>query len=392
MDKEKFLELVDKYIAGKASAEEERLLFRLYEKFQERGEEWDSTQMGEESEVRERIHGRISEEIKRRQRKQVLSPVRLGVAASVLIAFLSSVMIFSVRQSKDMPVVAQVAAPDTAPDTSPNGSKATLTLADGSEINLDDAAEGELAKQAGVRISKEADGQLVYAVVGSASGNAVTEANAYNAIKTPKGGQYQVLLPDGSKVWLNAASSLRYPARFTGLQRRVELTGEAYFEVAKNADMPFVVESRGQVVEVLGTHFNIDAYADEAFISTTLLEGAVRVSADKASSPQLLAPGQQALVSQTGSAVLVRQVDIDEAVAWKSGYFMFNDQDLESIMRELARWYDVQVEYQGDVGSIKFGGVVSRSKTITQTLRVLELASNVRFKVEGKKVIVIPLV
>ncbi|PTX15065.1 FecR family protein [Pontibacter mucosus] len=390
MDKEKFLELVDRYLAGKASAEEERLLFRLYEKFQERGEGWDSAQMGEESEVRERIHGRISEEIKRRQRKQVFSPLRLGVAATLLIAFLSTVLMLYVRQSKDMPVVAQVAAPDTVRDTSPDGSKATLTLADGSEIILDDAAEGELAKQPGVRISKAADGQLVYAVVGPASGNVVTEANAYNAIKTPKGGQYQVVLPDGSKVWLNAASSLRYPARFTGLQRRVELTGEAYFEVEKNADMPFVVESRGQVVEVLGTHFNIDAYADEAFISTTLLEGAVRVSADRASSPQLLAPGQQALVSQASSAVLVRQVDIDEAVAWKSGYFMFNDEDLESIMRELARWYDVQVEYQGDVGSIKFGGVVSRSKTITQTLRVLELASNVRFKVEGKKVIVMP--
>lgn len=390
MDKDKFLELVNKYLAGEASADEEGLLFSLYERLQGRGKTWETAQMGEESEVGKRIHGRISEEIKRRQRRRVFSPLRLAVAASVLVALLSSVLFLYLRQSYDQPVVVQVAMPGVGNDTPPGGNKATLTLADGSEINLDDAADGELARQSGISITKAADGQLVYTVAGSSPGNGSVEADAYNAIATPKGGQYQVVLPDGSKVWLNAASSLRYPARFAGLQRKVELTGEAYFEVAKNADMPFVVVSRGQVVEVLGTHFNVSAYADEATTKTTLLEGAVRVLAGKANHPKQLAPGQQALVSQSGSSVLVRQVDVDEAVAWKNGYFMFADEELESIMRKLARWYDIEVEYQGDVGNVKFGGVVSRSKSVTETLRILELASNVRFKVEGRRVLVMP--
>lgn len=233
---------------------------------------------------------------------------------------------------------------------------------------------------------------MVYVVdkAESSSGSAASAQPLYNTIETPKGGQYQVDLPDGTKVWLNAGSLLRYPTNFTGKIRSVELTGEAYFEVAKNAHKPFKVLSKNQVVEVLGTHFNISSYTDDISVKTTLLEGSVKVLSSKVNQTKLLKPGQQSDINYTNNAFFIKSVNTDEVIAWKNGYFLFSDEDLKSIMARFARWYNVDVEYQGDVDNLRFGGMVSRSKDLTQALKVVEQAGNVKFKIEGRRVIVMP--
>jgi ferric-dicitrate binding protein FerR (iron transport regulator) len=195
------------------------------------------------------------------------------------------------------------------------------------------------------------------------------------------------MLSDGSKVWLNAASSLRFPASFAGKERKVELLGEAYFEVAKNAAMPFKVKVNGMEVEVLGTHFNINSYENESTVRTTLLEGSVKINNNNSSS--LLKPGQQAQVNKAGEIKIINNVDVEEAIAWKEGKFQFDRADIHDIMRQLARWYDVDVEYKGSVSS-HFGGTISRDVNLSQVLNMLHLTGEVKFQIEDRKVIVMP--
>jgi transmembrane sensor len=267
-------------------------------------------------------------------------------------------------------------------DIAPGGNKAVLTLANGQKISLTDAKDGELASQAGVIIKKKANGQITYTIAGRGGANRL--AAEYNTIDVPMGGQYQVDLPDGTKIWLDAQSSFRYPVNFTGKERKVEVTGEAYFEVAHNKSMPFKVKSAGQIVEVLGTHFNVMAYPGEKLIKTTLLEGSVKIS--NATSEQVIAPGQQAQVSS--SAIKVVDADVEDAVAWKNGYFKFHE-NLEGIMNKIARWYNVEIIYEETPDSIQeFGGEISRGKNISAVLNIIEKTSNIHFKVEGRRVIV----
>ena len=214
-----------------------------------------------------------------------------------------------------------------------------------------------------------------------------TPETLYNTISTPNGGDYQLVLADGSKVWLNAASSLRFPANFVGRERKVELTGEAYFEVAKNPAMPFKVKLNGMEVEVLGTHFNINSYADESAIRTTLLEGSIKINRPHASS--LLKPGQQAMMDKNGQISVINDADLDEAVAWKDGKFQFDRADIHNVMRQLARWYNIDVEYKGTVAS-HFGGTISRDVNLSKVLGMLHLTGEVKFQVQDKKVIVMP--
>lgn len=277
----------------------------------------------------------------------------------------------------------------TKTDIRPGGNKALLTLADGSKIVLDDASNGTIAKQSGCLITKTSTGQLVYTIQSaSATANDLKTQTALNTIETPRGGQYQVNLPDGTKVWLNAASSLSFPARFSGFQRKVILKGEAYFEVAKNKSMPFIVNSSKQKIEVLGTHFNISAYTDENRIKTTLAEGSVKVSLiENNLEQQILKPGQQAIAD---NHIKVIPVDIEEALAWKDGLFMFNNEDLENIMKKVERWYDVKVDFQeNDLRNKHFSGTVSRFGKVSQILKTLELTGSVHFKIEGRKIIVL---
>lgn len=260
-------------------------------------------------------------------------------------------------------------------DVAPGGNKAILTLADGSKISLDEAKNGNVAEQAGTRITKATEGRIIYLPDASESAASVT---GFNTIETPAGGQYQVQLPDGTGVWLNASSSLRYPVRFSGKTRTVEITGEAYFEVAHNADIPFIVSSAKQEVKVLGTHFNIMAYPDENMVKTTLLEGSVKVTAGK--SELLLRPGQQS-EANANEVRLNKDADTDIAVAWRYGKIQFMDSDIRSIMRMLSRWYNVEVEFTGGPIVNNFGGSVSRSKNLSEVLKVLEATGDVHFKI-----------
>ena len=297
-------------------------------------------------------------------------------------------------------------------DVLPGNDRAILQLADGSTIILDSIQNGKIADQGSAAINKQ-DGIVMYNSGQKNSSNIrVTQGTgaafiAYNTLRTPKGGQYQLQLPDGSKVWLNAQSSLRFPATFTGNERLVELTGEAYFEVEKDPNKPFRVnilsstggskgDRPGGIVEVLGTHFNINAYDDEEVIKTTLLEGKVKMSAipDKsglAGNPQsaILSPGEQVSLSQSSHLSQPIPVQTEEVTAWKNGLFRFQDASIESIMRQIARWYDVDIVYERKIDN-QFIGTIPRQVPVSTVLKILESTGWVHFKIEGKKITVAP--
>jgi len=263
----------------------------------------------------------------------------------------------------------------------PGGNKATLTLANGSTILLDSARNGHLAFQGKTNIVK-VDGQLTY------KGTGATEI-LFNLISTPRGGQYAVILADGTKIWLNAASSLKYPTAFTGTSRSVELTGEAYFEVAGDKSKPFKVRLNGMDVQVLGTKFNIKAYLDDESVKTTLVDGSVKLSAVIAGEA-LLKPGQQGIWSQQQPRFTIREVNTNNEIAWRNGYFAFDNENIHDIMKDLSRWYNVDIEFGNNLIEKKFGGTVSRYQNAEEVLEMLELTGSVHFNVKGKKIIVMP--
>jgi transmembrane sensor len=270
-------------------------------------------------------------------------------------------------------------------DIDPGKNVAFLTLSDGKKIALDQAANGQLAKQDDITITKTSDGKLIYTVNPK---QANLQGDAFNTIETPRGGQFQLTLPDGSKVWLNAASSLKYNLALNSLKpRKVELQGEAYFEVSHDKTRPFTVVTKSGSVQVLGTHFNINSYSDEKSEQTTLVEGSVKVHSDLGHSDKLLIPGEQSLINETG-AIKVSKADIEATLAWKNGLFMFEDESLKSIMQKVSRWYDIEVVYQDVDSEQTFGGSVSRYDKISKVLSKLEKVGGVKFKIDGRRVIV----
>lgn len=268
----------------------------------------------------------------------------------------------------------------------PGGNKATLTLSTGKVIQLDTAGNGLIASAGKAKVLKKSNAQLVYEHPSAHPSLADNRAPVYNILSTPKGGIFQVVLPDGTKVWLNSASSLKFPIEFTGNERRVSLTGEAYFEVAKNKDKPFFVDINKAQVRVLGTHFNIAAYQDDNDITTTLLEGAVQVK----SNTQLSAikPGEQAVIDNNTNTIRVKTANIEQTMAWKNGYFKFADEDIRSIMKQLSRWYDFDVEYRDEFPNVRLGGTFYRSKSINELLSYMEEVGKIHFKVEGRRIVV----
>jgi transmembrane sensor len=268
-------------------------------------------------------------------------------------------------------------------DVQPGGNRAVLTLADGSSIALDSMQNGALTHQGGTKIIKLANGQLAYTKAGDSANEVL-----YNTIATPRGGQYRLQLPDGSMVWLNAASSLRFPTVFSGAARTVELRGEAYFEVAKNARMPFEVSVKGISIAVLGTRFNVNAYDDEAAVRTTLVEGGVSVSRN--GQKRVLKPGQQAAVSAGGAITLSSEPHIEEALAWKEGRFLFDGADIAGVMRQLARWYNVEVVYRGGAVTQHFNGGISRNAPLSKVCSMLEATGAAHFTIENDRLIVEP--
>lgn len=273
-------------------------------------------------------------------------------------------------------------------DRAPGGNVAVLTLADGKSIILDSAHNGVLAEQGSASVTKSGEGTLTYQAAKGTSTDGAAPVQ-YNKLSTPRGGQYRLFLPDGSQVWLNAASSITYPTAFTGSVRSVTITGEAYFEIAPNASMPFTVRVDAvqgeKEIRVLGTHFNVKAYNDEDAVRTTLLEGSVQLM--NAGPGTILKPGEQGEWKPDGSMHVNPHANVEEAVAWKNGMFQFEQAGLQEIMRQIARWYDVDVVFRGKVPAARFDGEIPRNSNLTEVFKILQL-SNVHFTVEDKKVIV----
>lgn len=374
MNRQQAEELLTRYIQGTASDAERALVDRWYESEA-------AQKKPDDGQFFEHLNAELWAGTLRKAglpqpvRRKIFPIYRVAAAAAVLL-LLSAGAMFFLNNKKAAPVPAETAS--VQPQIVPGSNKAILTLGNGDQISLTDAADGELARQGDTRISKTKDGQLLYEPENGAAGGTTKR----NTISTPRGGQYRIDLPDGTRVWLNAASSLVFPASFAGLQERsVELTGEAYFEVAKDAVKPFKVISNAQTVEVLGTHFNINAYNDEPDIKTTLLEGAVRVNGS------MLRPGQQSVL--LNGRLSIRNAETEMETAWKNGEFIFNGQDFKTVMRTISRWYDVDVVYEYDPKPFRIGGEVSRSRSIAEVLKMLEVTGGVKFKLEGRKIKVI---
>lgn len=313
------------------------------------------------------------------EENQPLIKRRAGIwkaAVAAMIILLAGTATYLIRKSTPPrgTTINQVAKADILPGTN----KAILTLTDGSHIELDSAARGTLTQQGAASVTKLNNGQLAYQISNHTGADAV-----YNTVTTPRGGQYQIVLPDGTKVWLNAASSLHFPTSFTGKERVVEVTGEAYFEVARKENQPFKVLTEGMEVKVLGTHFNVNAYADEAASSTLLLEGKVMVS--HRGKNVLMNPGQQALVKE--DIRIVPHADIETLMAWKAGKFSYNNMGLETIMRQIARWYDVDIIFEDKIAD-SYSMEISRNVPLSKLLQFMEISGGVHFVINGRKVIV----
>jgi transmembrane sensor len=348
MDEKEIKELLDKYKEGTATEEERALLESWYLTYEEQGPA--DLSMDERVKAVDKVWAKL-------EGRTVRLWPRIAAAAAILILFSVGIYFYHHKET----VIAKQ-------DVAPGSNKAMLTLTNGKTINLSNLKTGVVINASALTYD---DGTRI------GEDNKTTDPQQMK-LHTPKGGTYQIVLPDGTKVWLNAASSLTFPATFKGLKERaVALSGEAYFEVAAAAKQPFRVTTTAQTVEVLGTHFNINAYGGEAITKTTLLEGSIRVG------KLLLKPGEQA-----AGEVKVTDVNTDEIMGWKNGYFVFENEQLPSIMRKISRWYDVEVVFKGEIPEDEFGGRVTRLGNLSQVLKKLELTNKVHFKIEGRTVTV----
>jgi ferric-dicitrate binding protein FerR (iron transport regulator) len=300
------------------------------------------------------------------QRRSGNHRIWLIAAAAVATLFVVSITYFSLFSSKE--------------DFPPGGNRATLTLADGKEINLDDVKTGDIAKVPGMTIRKTASGKIVYELQEDEKNS--SGPLAYNVIRTPKGGQYQIMLPDSTIIVLNAASSLKYPIHFALSERRVSLIGEAYFEVHKNPGKPFIVESTVQRIQVLGTHFNASCYSNEP-AKTTLVEGKVEISQPNNPQKNILKPGEQSTVNPNG--ITVQQVNVEDAIAWKEGLFVFNQASLKEVLQQIGRWYDVEIDLT-QLPDETFSGEIAKTCTLSQVLQAIEKTNNVKLNITGRTI------
>ncbi|WP_051292737.1 FecR family protein [Olivibacter sitiensis] len=319
----------------------------------------------------------IPRSIKPRALKKFLLPTAIAASIALL-------MLFYFYPSKQAAIDIQgektyVEQSNKKHQVVPGRKQATLTLADGRIITVDSLQYQAITTQDGIRLSLE-NGQLVYDV---------DDKRAYaatNTISTPQGGEYEITLPDGTRVWLNAASSITYPIVFKDGVREVSINGEVYFEVAKNKDKAFVVKAGDTHIKVLGTHFNISAYKDDFSIKTTLIEGSVQV--EKGNLARILKPGQQAETSDRWNNIKVNDVDMEEVLAWKNGYFLFNNENIVSAMKKISRWYNVDVVYESDLSNKGLDGTISKMEDIHQLLKALELTGAAKFELEERRIMI----
>jgi transmembrane sensor len=368
--------LLAKYKEGSCSEEEIDLLESWYLDYKD-----EMSDLSPEELIAAKAKVWASLPVHQRQGKITRLWPRIAAVAAIVLCVAAGWWFFQMKQD-----VKPLTSREMAARILPGGNKAVLTLADGSEISLTDVANGKLASQQGMVITKNNDGQLEYRMDPAAG--VVAGELRFNTISTPAGGQYQVILPDGTKVWLNAGSSLKYPTAFAGQERKVILKGEGYFEVTHDQSRPFRVQSNDQTVEVLGTHFNISAYENDGDVKTTLITGKVQVKTQYNNASAILKPGEQSILEN--NALKVAEVMTEDVIAWKNNSFVFNNEKLGSIMRKIARWYDVEVICPPDLAESVFVGSGSRDKSLDWTLDKLELTGTVHFKVEGRRVTVMP--
>jgi hypothetical protein len=378
MSKQDFISLYKKFLSGQCSEEEIRQLESYYSEIKLMDNEWENA-LGDERRIKEMIMSKIkaSTDIDYYQttKKQIFQPW-IWYAASVFFAIITSIFSFHYL-TKDR------APNQTAIIIRPGKNQAYLTLANGKSIVLHDAKNGQIAGVSGVIIKKINDSVLTYYANNSEKIHKNTDSNS---LTIPRGGVFQTVLSDGTKVWLNSASSLKYPVAFAGKERRVTLVGEAYFEVEKNKAMPFKVSVNGMDVQVLGTHFNVTGYPEDVGVKTTLLQGRVKLHSSAGS--QNLVPGQQGVYNYHSRGFEVMQVNTDDIVAWKDGFFVFDNENIQSIMMKIGRWYNVDVVFKNKTSQNNFGGTISRYKNIDAVLKALEATGSVHFKMEGRRVVV----
>ncbi len=377
-------EQLAKYNNKTATPEEKREVEAWYETVN--GEEAVHT-VEEAAQIKAEIFNRIKSRIEAKKEVPVIkNRFKIGTAfwakAAVLCLVFAAGAFYYLHKNKSISFASFAKVKQGT--IKPGDNNAVLTLADGSTIALNEVANGQIGHQSGASITKTKNGELVY----SFAENTNTQSTAINMVSTPKGGQYHLVLADGTDVWLNANSSIRFPAAFTGSERKVEITGEVYFEVFKNKAKPFIVSTNQAEIKVLGTHFNVNAYDDEAFEKTTLLEGAIELKrgTDKA----LLSPGLQASLSKSSSHIAVREIDdLDAIVAWKNGYFQFDRADLQSVMRQVSRWYNVSVSYKGPILNKEYSGKIPRRTTAEKLIEMLHY-SGINCTIENNQITVKP--
>lgn len=392
MQIEEVRKLVEKYLHNTASAEETERLFLWYQSRMDGELEWELDES--EDHLKAMIFSKIVNHDPVEKRSVFKRPLYyLGIAAGIVL-FLTTGLYFYTSQGLKQNGTSEEIVIQKNPkpkDILPGGHKAILTLGDGRKIVLDDSQSGIVINQNGIKVRRNLKGIIEYSAVNHSKGIHVDETDkteiVYNTIETPVGGKFQLNLADGSKVWLNSESSLRFPVVFTNNAREVELKGEAYFEVSKDVHKKFTVRSGNQSVEVLGTHFNINAYSNEPAITTTLIEGQVRVIELNTKESQILKPGEQSRVDR--NIRIQRPVDTQTNLAWKDGYFYFENASIETVMRQLGRWYGVTARYEGILPEHHFAGAISTNLTLLEVLEILE-KSNIHFRLEGKEVVVMP--
>jgi transmembrane sensor len=387
MDKQSFFSILDKYQDGTASPAEKALIEAYYQRLERAG----TTELSpeEEAALKEAMYKQITANMW--EPEATVIPIKRKyyslVAAAVLLTLIGAGSYFWLFNKPATLPPAPETAQVKAPDLPPGRDAAVLTLADGRTIILD-SANGTITQQGGATVNNT-KGQVSYS-----SSSLRGQTVVYNTVSTARGNQYQLILADGSKVWLNSASSLRFPTSFTGNSREVELDGEGYFEIAKDAAKPFHVKTHTQDVEVLGTHFNVNAYKDEEAVKTTLLEGKVKVVNDQWSMVNntkqavVLQPGEQSVQVANSPFTIDHSPDLDQVMAWKNGWFEFEETDIKTIMRQISRWYDVDIRYETKTGSETYGGRISRNLNLSNILKMLE-NYGVHFKLEGKTLTVI---
>jgi len=394
LDKKSILTLLDRYLKSQSNTKEKE---KLDEFFEENSNSIEASKSIENvSKLEDKIFNYIQFGIKEQVKKEsTLNRMPyLQIAASILVIFLFSTTIYFYRSSlaskSQLPIAQGVAKIE---DKQPAKNIAILTLGNNSQIVLDEASNGEIAQESGVSILKTDKGELIYKIRNSnkLSNN---DLNKYNTISTPMGGKFKVILPDGSLVVLNAASTLKYPVHFDEKLRKVSFTGEAYFEIAKLEDkrkkrVPFYVYSNDQIVEVLGTHFNINSYDNEEYSKTTLLEGSVKIINEKSAAPaKILKPGQQAVIKRGDIQTKIMIADEAQALAWKDGYFLFKNTNIKDVVNELERWYNIDIQYEDEMEFENITGYISRNVKISSVLKMLQLSGIVNYEISGSEIII----